>query len=180
MENFNEFEKAAICLHIFGGCEDKKTLFKIACGEQRYNKLSPNSLKSVVSTWYKSHKVQQLISYYQHIKKTEQDKAIEEFKKLHEASGDTEAPKKESPKAHDGQVDFLNLEEFLKYANQQANDIADEKERRAWVEMIGKYMNFKDNEDGEQEQIKAYIPINCESCELYKRCKGCKLSECPQ
>ena len=69
-------------------------------------------------------------------------------------------------------INFLNLDEFLKYANNQANNIQDEKEKRAWVEMIGKYMNFKESDEQEQ-QIKAYLPVVCSDCEIYKRCSDC-------
>lgn len=173
--NLTEREKIAIVYHVFAGCKDRKLLFTIAEGEDRANRLKDSSLKVVINNWFNSHKIQNGIQIYQDIKEREKQNIIDEYL---QSIQETESPKERKIEHPNEAVNFLDLDEFLQYANEQANNITDEKERRAWVEMIGKYMNFKDAEEEEQEQIKAYLPIICENCELYKRCKGCKLSEC--
>jgi hypothetical protein len=175
MESLTDLELAAICYHVETGCKNNFVLFKIAEGEIRYNKLSEKSLKTTVSNWFKSHKIQEGIKQYKLIQEQRQKEIIDKY--ISSLDPETEKPQKKTTNPED--VNFLNLDEFLRYANEQANNIKDEKEKRAWVEMIGKYMNFKESETDETEQIKAYLPVNCQDCELYKRCKGCKFDICP-
>lgn len=67
----------------------------------------------------------------------------------------------------------------MKFASLKANELQDEKDRRAYLEMIAKLMNYKDKDQEEQEQIRAYLPETCENCELYKRCSVCSFGSCP-
>lgn len=175
MENLTELERAAIIFHVYGGCKDRKILYQIAHGENKVNKLKSTSLEVMCGNWFRSHKIQSGIKYFLTLKQDHETEIINKYI----AGLETETKNGTGKQDPNELINFLNLDEFLQYANKQANKIQDEKERRAWVEMIGKYMNFKENEDGEQDQIKAYLPQTCENCELYKRCKLCKLDFCP-
>ena len=111
-------------------------------------------------------------------------KKIEELAKKeiileYESRGDTGTTGGTEKTKSSNITNFLNLDEFLTYANKQANTIQDEKERRNWVELIGKYMNFKEKEDETTETKRYYIMKTCETCEIYQRCKGCDVSCCP-
>lgn len=178
MEDITKSEKAALYFQILERCNDWKEVYKIAIGEDRYNALTDKTKITNTSRWKASHKIQKAKEEIEMIFKAKQQE-IEERAKESNSSGETEPTKRTTKNEIIEKTNFLNLEEFLQYANQQANSIQDEKERRAWVEMIGKYMNFKESEEGETEQIKAYLPIICEACECYKRCQACKLSVCP-
>lgn len=179
MENLNDLERAAICFHVFGGCNDKQILFKVAEGETRFNKLqnNKNSLNVTVSRWWNLHKIQEGIKQYKAIKDQKEREQAELIKK----SLETETTESANDPRFNEDINFLDLENFLTEANKQANKIKDEKERRAWLELIGKYMSFKDRNDNESTEIKRfYTPIECQKCEIYNKCKGCTLSECPQ
>lgn len=180
MEKLNHQELAAICYHVLGGCNDKKILFQIAAGEIRYNKLKESSLQVTVSNWYKSHKIQEGIKQYKTIQEQKERERIDKIKS--ELSGvETESANGANVPGFKEDVNFLDLENFLTEANKQANKIKDDKERRAWLELIGKYMSFKDRNESETTEIKRfYTPIECQKCEIYNKCKGCTLSECPQ
>lgn len=168
-------QKAAILLHVYGEENNKHILFQVAEGVQRYEKLTENSRKQTVSIWWNSSKIKDaVINAKFWLKQHDEELKQRILKELEE----TETSENSTKKAKTKTVNFLNLEEFLQYANEQANKIPDEKERRAWVEMIGKYMNFKET-DEETEQIRAYLPQICEVCECYRRCKSCKLDKCP-
>ena len=169
LENQDLNFQAAIYLHVYGNCNDWKQLYIISVGLERFNKLSDNSQIQKVSKWKNSDLVLSCIDELKKRKYLEQ-KEIEN--KTLEDSG-TETTKTKDI------TNFLSLDEFLKYANEQANNIKDEKEQRAWVEMIGKYMNFRGSDEGETEQIKSYLPIQCYNCAIYQRCKGCKFESCP-
>lgn len=175
MEKLNDNTKAAIYYQLITGCKDKAVLFQIAEGKERYNKLTDKSKPVTVHKWYNTRPVQRAINEIRF--ELEQKKAflIEEGKRIER----NETAKKEGLQLQGERINFLNPDEFLKFANIQANEIQDEKERRAYLEMIAKLMNYKDKEGTETEQIKAYLPINCHNCELYKRCKSCKFDICP-
>jgi hypothetical protein len=177
MENLNDFERAAIALHVYTGCNDRKTLFKIAVGEIRYNKLKDTSLNTTVSNWYNSHKIQTAIKEFRIIQEQkENERLAEHLKEL-----ETESDKSDFKKIESQDINFLDPEQFLKHANEQANRIKDDKERRSWLEMIAKLMNYKEANDQETTEIKRfYIMKTCENCEIYQKCKGCNLSNCPK
>lgn len=176
MKNLNEYEQAAICLYLVTGCRDRKILFQIAEGENRVNKLKPTSLNTIVNNWFNSHKIQEGIKYFTALRDQEREQIRQEAIKGLE----TETPNGGTIQPRKGDINFLDLEQFLKYANEQANQIKDDKERRAWVEMIGKYMAFKDgSSEGVNEIQRFYTPVTCENCEIYAKCKACTFSNCP-
>lgn len=169
LENQDLNFQAAIYLHVYGNCNDWKQLYIIAVGFERFNKLSDNSKIQYVSKWKNS----ELVLFC--IDELKKRKYLDEQNQIKKAIQDSET---ETTKSKDI-TNFLSLDEFLQYANEQANSITDEKERRAWVEMIGKYMNFKGSDEGETEQIKAYLPVQCYNCAIYNRCKSCEFEACP-
>ena len=169
MKSITDQEKAALYFQILENCNDWQKIYAIAVGESKYNSLTDKTKQVYTSRW-KNNQVVQIA--YEDIKRKIYSLIQEERKKAVEESKNEEGTEARQgiPKSED--INFLNLDEFLKYANSQANTIQDEKERRAWVEMIGKYMNFKESDEQEQ-QIKAYLPVVCSDCEIYKRCSGC-------
>jgi hypothetical protein len=160
-------EQAALLYAVVFDIQDKNILFKIANGEKRFDKLLDSSKKITIPKWFRSDKIQMALADLRYILEAKKNEANEEYYK---SRAETETKKNETGRNEKTPVNFLNLDEFLQYANEQANKISDEKERRAWVEMIGKYMNFKEN-DEETEQIRAYLPLSCEGCALYKAAK---------
>lgn len=173
LETLNKKALAALYLYTFGGCSDWFELYKIQADPGKIKTLPENTIKQYASRWKRSHEVQTALKELEQIKKAQE---LEIIKKYNESNQEQTKPGETEKKDI---TNFLSLDEFLKYANEQANSITDEKEKRAWVEMIGKYMNFKGSDEGETEQIKAYLPLQCYSCELYNRCKSCNLSICP-
>lgn len=181
-KTLTETERASLIYKVVTGSEDWKLLYQLANGIQKYNSLTDKTKAKAVSTWKNSIRIVEglkTIEYEYRRKEEEKRQQITEEIKNKIQGGGTEPTKGTTKDEITEKTNFLNLDEFLQYANQQANKIADEKEKRAWVEMIGKYMNFKESEEGETEQIKAYLPIQCYSCDLRKRCEACKFDICP-
>jgi hypothetical protein len=169
-------QQAAIYLHVFGGVKDRKILYSIAEGPEKLNRWKETSVNMSLSKWFNSKPIQDGITaakfwIHQH------DEQVKESLKAEII--EAERAKREGEKIPKEAVNFLNLDEFLAFANEQANKITDEKERRSWVELIGKYKNFKDGESEEEQQIRAYLPLNCTDCELKKRCEACIYDVCP-
>jgi hypothetical protein len=177
MKELTESEKAAIVYYVYTGCKDRKKLYIIAYGPEKANKLTEKSLPVILSKWFNSHKIQDGIRLYQEQKKIDERRIIEEFQRNQETESTNGTTK--PPTAED--INFLDPEEFLKHANQVANSCKDEKERRAWLEMIAKYMGYKDQNDSENTEIKRYyIMKTCETCEIYNKCRSCPVDVCPK
>lgn len=178
MEDITRAEKAALYFQILERCEDWKIIYQIAIGEERFNNLGDKSKVTSASRWKSSHRIQkareEIERNFKAIENEIREKAIKNFPVL---EGEPRQP--ETKKAENGDINFLDPDEFMKFASQKANELQDEKDRRAYLEMIAKLMNYKDKDQEEQEQIRAYLPETCENCELYKRCSVCSFSSCP-
>lgn len=173
IEKLDKKTLAALYLYTFGGSDNWRELYEITANPDKLKTLTEQTITQYVSKWKRSHEIQTAIKELEQIKKAQELEIIDKYQ-----NQEKETTTKVETKNRDI-TNFLSLDEFLKYANEQANSITDEKEKRAWVEMIGKYMNFKGSDEGETEQIKAYLPIQCYNCEIYNRCKSCNLSICP-
>lgn len=176
MENLTELERAAIIFHIFGGCKDRKILFQIAEGENRVNRLNENSLKTICNTWFNSHKIQSGIKYFSTLKQDHETEIINKYI----AGVETETKNPHEQKNNSEYVNLLDRDIFLEEINRGANQAKDEKDKREYLKMISDNLRYKDSERDENNEIQRfYTPLTCENCEIYKRCKGCGVSNCP-
>lgn len=177
MIKLNEQEEAAICFHVLGGCNDKSMLFRIACGVDRYNRLTNKSKLVSVSKWYNSTKIQEGIKNY----RTIQERKANELK--NEILADLETETTEGTKGNEfiDKINFLDRDEFLKFLNDRANKITDDKLRNDILKMLSENLRYKDSDNNEVQEIQRfYTPVNCENCEIYNKCRSCKLSDCPE
>ena len=176
MDQLNELEQAAICFHVLGGCNDKTKLFRIACGADRYNKLTDKSKGVTVSKWYNTKKIQEGIKIYQAI----QERKTNELKNEIIAGLETETTNTTKENEYTEKTNFLDRDEFLQFLNDRANQITDDKLRNDILKMLSDNLRYKDTERDENNEIQRfYTPVTCENCEIYKRCKGCTVSNCP-
>lgn len=177
MENLTELERAAIIFHIFGGCKDRKILYQIANGENKVNKLKPSSLDVMCGNWYRSHKIQSAIKYFESLKQENEKEIIKNY-----LSGiETEATKETKENTPNENTNFLDRDEFLQFLNDRANQITDDKLRNDILKMLSDNLRYKDTERDENNEIQRfYTPVNCENCTIYNKCKDCKLSKCPE
>jgi hypothetical protein len=183
MKGITDQEKAALYYQVMEHCEDWRRVYAIAIGAERYNALTENAKQSNTSRWKVSDRVQRA---HEEIKRNlkalidgEREKAIEKYIEAKESEGTQKAKKK----AKTVQRDFLNRDEFLQFLNERANEIdaTDDKTRNDILKMLSDNLRYKDADKEEQTEIQRfYTPITCQDCEIYRRCKGCKVSECPE
>ena len=177
MDQLNELEQAAICFHILGGCNDKIKLFRIACGADRYNKLTDKSKGVTVSKWYNTPKIQEGIKIYKSI----QERKTNELKNEIIAGLETETRKTEEGEQINDKTNFLDRDEFLQFLNDRANQITDDKLRNDILKMLSDNLRYKDTERDENNEIQRfYTPVTCENCSIYQKCKSCNVSSCPK
>ena len=94
---------------------------------------------------------------------------------------ETETRKTEEGEPINEKTNFLDRDEFLQFLNDRANQIQDDKTRNDILKMLSDNLRYKDTERDENNEIQRfYTPVTCENCEIYKRCKGCTVSECPK
>lgn len=170
MESLTELERAAIFYHVFGGCKDRKLLFQIAEGENRVKRLNESSLKTTYNNWFKSHKIQTGIKYFEGLK----NEKIEEIKRSCTSSEEIEPIKRAEPVQTEENVNFLDRDEFLSFLNTRANEIQDDKLRNDILKMLSDNLRYKDTERDENNEIQRfYTPVICESCPIYQKCSSC-------
>ena len=178
-KQLTDAERIALFYHVFNQCNDWQTLFKVAKGEHYYNALTDKSKQSRASEWKNSPKVKDEIQKLQYLKQREEERQREEIAKelrTKTQNGETE-PTKQG--ANLNNTDFLNRDEFLKFLNDRANQVTDDKLRNDILKMLSDNMRYKENEnEGANEIQRFYTPMLCESCEIYNKCKGCKRPEC--
>lgn len=175
--DITQAEKAALYYHLVGKCNDWEQLYKIAKGEEAFNKLSTASKSASVSKWKNSDAIQAEIKNISYLVQKEQEeaqeRAVQAFKDNQE---------KEDGKGNLAEINFLDRDEFLSYLNKQANRIQDEKSRNETLKMISDNLRYKDmdrEKEGDEDIRRFYTPMVCNECPLYLRCQKCPLDECP-
>lgn len=176
LKDLTPAQQAAIYLHVVGGFNDWPELFQIAEGKERYNKLTDKSKRQTVSKFKLSDAINEGIQDLRYILSLKEKKIREDERKALE----TETRKNEKGETINDKTNFLDRDEFLKYLNDRANEIQDDKTRNDILKMLSDNLRYKDTERDENNEIQRfYTPVNCENCEIYNRCKSCKVSECP-
>lgn len=180
MEYITKGEKAALYFQILEGCNDWRLVYSIAIGQEKFNSLSDKAKQSNSSRWKTSHKIQKALEEITAVLETKKN-AIEK-NAVNEFKGDETEPTNEvAKKRNTQQTDFLNRDEFLKFLNNRANEITDDKLRNDILKMLSDNMRYKESESEEIAEIQRfYTPITCESCPIYQKCKGCKVESCPK
>lgn len=176
LKDLTPAQQAAIYLHVVGGFNDWPELFQIAEGKERYNKLTDKSKRQTVSKFKLSDAINEGIQELRYILSLKEKQIREDERKIVE----TERTKGAKDQNFNGSTNFLNREEFLQFLNERANEVKDDKQLTDTLKMISDNLRYKDSDkEGENEQIRAYLPLQCYSCELKRRCEACKFEVCP-
>jgi len=176
-------EKIALHYHVFCPCDDWYLIFKVAKGAEYYNALTDKARQPRVSEWKNSAKVKEEVKKLQYLKQRQEEEQKERNRlewDQEERAKETESTETNEKRRNTYQTDFLNRDEFLKFLNTRANEITDDKLRNDILKMLSDNMRYKESEKDENNEIQRfYTPVTCENCSIYQKCKGCKLSECP-
>ena len=177
LKDLTPAQQAAIYLHVVGGFKDWPELFQIAEGKDRYNKLTDKSKRQTVSKFKRSDAINEGIQELRYILSLKEKQIREDERRVLE----TEKRKTEEGDQINEKTNFLDRDAFLQFLNDRANEIQDDKTRNDILKMLSDNLRYKDTERDENNEIQRfYTPVTCESCEIYKRCKDCKVSECPK
>lgn len=165
MRNLTDSEKIAIHYAVLTSYDDWNVLYKVAIGEERYNKMTAKSKTTSASKWKNSQEVQEELRTRQY---DEHKRREEERQKEEESRRETESPKRGEP-SHVEQVNFLDRDDFLKFLNKRANAITDDKLRNDILKMLSDNMRYKESDkDSETEIQRFYTPLTCNNCPLYR------------
>lgn len=165
MRNLTDSEKIAIHYATLTNFDDWNVLYKVAIGEERYNRMTHKSKTTSASKWKNSEEVQTELRtrQYDEHRKREQEKGREQ-----ESRRETEPLQKVESKPAE-KFNFLDRDDFLKFLNARANEITDDKLRNDILKMLSDNMRYKEAEkDTENEIQRFYTPLVCKDCPLYK------------
>ena len=164
-----EREKAALYYHIFTGCKDWKTLYLIAIDAAQSDAQKDNKyLSAFASRWKNTQKVQNFIT------ETRDRLAIEENKKRERWENERrESERKETERGtgHTSAVDYTNPENQRKKLNELVNNASDPGEALDALKVIISGQRDDKQAAREQKQVRAYLPLSCQDCPLYKKSK---------
>lgn len=145
-------------------------LWKIYKTDEKLNKLSIKSFPSMASTWKNSPHIKEEINRQIY----EIEKEQKEFRaKIEEeiSKRETKHTEIQTPGVVQG-VNFLDRDEFLKFLNERANEIKDDKLRNDYLKMLSDNMRYKEAEKDDINEIQRfYTPITCRDCKLYQEAK---------
>ena len=160
-----EREKAAIYYHVYGGCEDWRLLYCIAYDAPVEIPEKDNYLFDKCSKWKRSPKVQNFLNQIRDQKAVKENR-IKEAAAL-DAIRDGECVRKEKTRNNSVLVDYSNPENQRKKLNELVNSASDPGEALDALKVIISGQRDDRQAAKEQRQVRAYLPITCESCPLY-------------
>lgn len=119
-----------------------------------------NELKnrSEANAWINAKRIR---PYYDRVLADFRNKSQEEKKRRRE---------EEMTETGEIKVDFTDKAQFIKYLNQTANRMTDDKLKNDILKMLSDHLDFKDeNKRGENSEIQRfYLPIRCQDCKIYQ------------
>lgn len=178
MKSLTPSEKAALYFQVLESVQDWKIIYRIAIGEKHAKSLKDSTIQANTSKWKESDRIRNAldeIKRYFYFKRQDLEKEIKESI----SNGETETENGTKKEENAGKTNFLDRDEFLKFLNDRANKITDDKLRNDILKMLSDNLRYKDSDNNELQEIQRfYTPMNCENCEIYNKCKSCTLSEC--
>lgn len=177
MKNINDQEKAALYFAIAENCTDWQKIYAIAVGFDKFNQLAEITKVTNPNKWKNSTRIKRMYEELLILQQHREDKIREKVEKEIRA-GETETTETKNQTSRAGATDFLNRDEFLKFLNQRANEITDDKLRNDILKMLSDNMRYKESESETTEIQRFYTPVCCQDCEIYRKCSGCSLDVC--
>ena len=159
-------EKIILHYYVLTDRDDWQNYFIMSHPDKNLSNLSKASLKTYVSNWRNNPEVKDYILNLQIEKrKANQDTSkinIDDLKPV-----ESEPRNKETESANN--VNFLDRDEFLKFLNDRANEVQDDKLRNDILKMLSDNQRYKDIDKAENQEInRFYTPLTCSDCPLYQ------------
>lgn len=184
LKQLTTLEKALLTFKYYNNIKSYVEIFEISHPELKKN---PATIATRASAWKRSEPVQrfenELIAKEEVRKKAYIDNWINNQKQkalynqqhekgLQESAtnnngGENEGENGEIPFAPNW-VNFQDLQEFLKYCENQANLLQDEREKQFYLKTISDLLRYKENDNATNDIQRFYTPIQCKDCILYK------------
>lgn len=161
-----DHEKIILHYYVLTDRDDWQNYFIMSHPDKNLSNLSKASLKTYVSNWRNNPEVKDYILNLQIEKrKANQDTSkinIDDLKPV-----ESEPRNKETESANN--VNFLDRDEFLKFLNDRANEVQDDKLRNDILKMLSDNQRYKDIDKAENQEInRFYTPLTCSDCPLYQ------------
>lgn len=178
-KRFTDREKAAIWFHVFGGCEDWATLYKLANDEE--TKQKGNALNQVVSKWKHSEKIRLYLEEvrqkkWELIQRAKEDGANQREQELTKHAREEERTRAESERTNEKQtkpiakaVDYSDPANQAKKLNELVNSASDPGEALDALKVIISSQKADREAAKERKTVQVYMPLTCDSCPLVQK-----------
>ncbi len=195
LQDLTEREKAIIIYAIVTDCRDWRKIYMLSREKKPAADYSEKNIAAAASKWKLSAKVAKFVMEQKAIFEAKaaalKAQAVEEAKKAgtlnNETGGKEMDDESENFPEYDGRetkegkgrkknandIDFTNREQLLAFLNQQANTIADAKQKTDYIKMIADLVRMKDADNAASLDIQRfYTPVTCHLCPLYVAAEG--------
>lgn len=165
----SEREKAALYYHIFTGCKDWQLLYIIATNQPEDDARKDIHLSQYASRWKLSGKVQKFLSEERDKRAVWEQRERERIEKDIKQGGESERKEPERKKAL---IDYSNPENRQRLYNEVIAKAGDDPKTQLDAAKMFEQIQRDDKQAArEQKQVRAYLPLSCQDCPLYKKSK---------
>ena len=173
LHKITDLEKASLLLRHYNNEKSYKNAFLLSHPKQDPEN---TSLDSSVSRWKRSDQVQNFVLEIEQREKATIKAEILNLQRRKESQTPKDQPGQEEEQGErrkgtftDDWHNFTDLNEFLSFCEMQANLLTDEKDRKDYLKMIADLMRYKDQDKGNNELQRFYVPLLCSQCPLYNK-----------
>lgn len=169
-------QKAILNWAAVNDVDDWQTIYRLA-SDKSYKYYEGKNITQQASTWKRSAKVQ---AFYQlqranalRLRKAaeileKEDAKDKETKQARETEqGQNDTAKKPTKEQCNKNVNYLDRSELMQALNRAANDITDIKQRTDVLKLIADLSRMRDNDKGNDQIRRFYLPLSCQNCALY-------------
>ncbi len=169
-------QKAILNWAAVNDVDDWQTIYRLA-SDKSYKYYEGKNITQQASTWKRSAKVQ---AFYQlqranalRLRKAaeileKEDAKDKETKQARETvQGQNDTAKKPTKEQCNKNVNYLDRSELMQALNRAANDITDIKQRTDVLKLIADLSRMRDNDKGNDQIRRFYLPLSCQNCALY-------------
>ena len=180
LQDLTDKEKALIYFAAATDCHDWIKIYEYSRPTGQFLEGSKSTIAVNCSRWKHSAKVAKYFTEVVDTLKAERDRIFELGKRegfevaRKKINGNGELAEVCQDKLTQNKangIDFTDKNQLLKYLNQQANLITDDKLRTDYIKLISELARLKDDAAQTTDIQRFYTPVKCQECEIYKRQK---------
>jgi len=172
-KKLTEREKAALILYVYGYCEDWRELYAIAVDTPHDKALRDINIAVYASRWKNTAKVREFLAQEKERREIwlgkERERIAKEYK---ESAADSVRIERQTEEDETKFIDYSDpANRRTLYNKVIAKSKDDPKTQLDAAKMFEQIQRDDRQAAAEQKQVRAYLPVTCDSCPLYQRAR---------